>query len=259
MKSPFDLLTSLIEILQVRLYYWNTNILRAEEATEMTAMTSSPTEGDETVQENNNLFTSSTERGKAYFKKMKSPKLICFSRAVAVFLLAYAMTKIIMGSTYLDSCPADSFIPIYLIISGCLLFVIVIIMFIITFVRTKKKNNDTLNSTVYLIAFVYFFIHLVLHLAGSVCVIIKENHIKDLRFYNVTGDSVACGEILMDFSLGVVIFELIVIGIVFIIVALFISEAIREVCCPKYSFDNHSATNSYPTSVIVNDNYVSPT
>ncbi|KAI8741934.1 transmembrane protein 272 [Biomphalaria glabrata] len=227
-----------------------------DEVNEMTAMTPSPTDGEEVTLENNNLFTSSTERGKAYFRRMKSPKLLCLSGVLSLFLLAYTLAKIIMGSSYLDYCPADPFIPIYLIISGCLTFIIIFIIYVIVYVRTKKKDNDTLTSTVYLVAFVYLFIHIVLHLAGSVCVIVKEKHIKDLRLSNVTGESVTCSETLIDFSLGLVIFELVVIGVIFIITGLFIAEAIREVCCPKYSAvpSPHS-----PTTVIVNDNYMPPT
>ncbi|CAL1541809.1 unnamed protein product [Lymnaea stagnalis] len=210
-----------------------------EDATEITAMAPHGVMGP--YPDEGSSYTTRRERGKAWFKKLKSPKGICLAvtvSAILVVVAAYLLAKISVGALYIQSCQVDPFIPIYLVVSGSLLLMVIIIITILVLVKLKDEEvNDNGVSSVHLTAFVYFFIHLVLQLAGSVCVIRTRNEMKKIaettQMTNTTTvvASALCDQTLITFSFGVVLFELVISCLMFILVILSIAEVIYLVCC----------------------------
>ncbi|XP_059174043.1 uncharacterized protein LOC131954407 isoform X2 [Physella acuta] len=213
----------------------------------MTAMTTASPEADwERVDDvTPPTTTTNRERGKAWFKKLKSPKGLCFlsvASAVLLIVAAYLLSKVVFGILYIESCDADHFIPIYLVISGALPLIVIALIILLIYLKYKQDNSDEGVSSVHLTAFVYFFIHLVLQLAGSVCVIRTRNHLN-------SKGSVDCDETLVTFSFGVVIFELVISCLMFIIAVLSICELVYLECCQTQD-PNRDRTTSNVLSVL---------
>ncbi|XP_005097654.2 transmembrane protein 272 [Aplysia californica] len=204
---------------------------QSEEPTEMTAMTDPEVTSSDGV-----AVTGTTARDhrKAFFKRyFRSP---VGKYVLAIFIIgtlaifAYLFSKIVMGAMYLNSCPVDRFVPIYLVVSSSLLIICIVILLIVFF-KCRREESDESVSSHHLIALVYFFLHLVLQLAGSVCVIRTRNDLLEMTEVEKLDPSSACDKTLIEFAFGIVIFELVLSGLVLIAVLLILAEIIYLVCC----------------------------
>ncbi|BFZ20627.1 hypothetical protein BsWGS_23666 [Bradybaena similaris] len=167
---------------------------------------------------------------KLYFKSPQGRCIFAVVLATLAVLTAYVVSKLIMGLMFINACQMDPFIPIYLVVSAAL-FITFVIILIIIIVKCRREENDDRVSPAHLVTFVYFFIHLVLQLAGSVCVIRTRNLFMEATPDDQILDTARCDELLLTYSFGVVIFELILSGLLFIFAVISLVEVIYIECC----------------------------
>ncbi|CAG5115318.1 unnamed protein product, partial [Candidula unifasciata] len=210
-----------------------------EEPTEMTSMTSgeagvSSSEESVAVPLNGTESSPAAVQRKSLVKSyLKSPQGRCVFAVVfgtLAVLSAYVVSKLIMGLMFINACHMDPFIPIYLVTSAAL-FITFVIILIIIIVRCRREENDDRVSPAHLVTFVYFFIHLVLQLAGSVCVIRTRNLFMEAMPEDQILRTAQCDELLLTYSFGVVIFELILSCLLFIFAVISLVEVIYIECC----------------------------
>uniref|UniRef100_A0A0B7A5I2 MARVEL domain-containing protein n=1 Tax=Arion vulgaris TaxID=1028688 RepID=A0A0B7A5I2_9EUPU len=210
-----------------------------DEPTEVTAMTSgeSGVSSDDSVDVPLDTTNSriSTQHTKTLLKQyLRSPRGKCVFVVVVLTLLllaSYIMSKFVMGLMFMGSCHLEPFVPIYLVTSAALL-VTFLILLVVIIIKCRREEGDDRVSPVHLVAFVYFFIHLVLQLAGSVCVIKTRNLLIDID-QDDTNETATCHDMLLTYSFGVVIFELILSGLLFIFAIISLCEVIYIECCQK--------------------------
>ncbi|BFZ05984.1 hypothetical protein BsWGS_09023 [Bradybaena similaris] len=158
-------------------------------------------------------------------RSLKRRCIYAITVLIALGLTVYVLSKLVVGSMYVDACPLESFIPLYLIVSATLFIIFVIVIAIV--IVCQLDENDDRVSPVHLIAFLYFFIHLVLQLTGSVCIVRTRHIINNSPFDDSLSGLADCDSNLMTYSVGAAIFELGLSGL-FVCFAVF---SLCEVVC----------------------------
>lgn len=137
-------------------------------------------------------------------------------------LVGLAITKIVMGAVYIDDCPKEKLIPIYLIVSGVCTF----LNFGLYNFKPKSdeekdptaggKTSSTIIRIIFLIAFIFYIIWLI---CGSVWVFPHFADIVD----GCPGEVDCCEKKLAKFALAMLIIDwifiaLLIVGIVVTVV-----------------------------------------
>ncbi|GFN88225.1 hypothetical protein PoB_001473100 [Plakobranchus ocellatus] len=168
-----------------------------EESTEMSAMapetrsvtSESSSIGEFTAADERQISWNYSTRGLRQF--VKSPKGMVITAVVVTIIVVFLtlkLAKIVTGAIHIGSCSLDPFVPIYLVSSG-ILFLIFLVILILVCVKCRHQGfseGDDRVSPLHLLVLFYFFIHIVLQLAGSVCVIRAREDLQDQAGANMS-------------------------------------------------------------------------